>query len=372
MSAIVASTVKKVLLFRIPMSICNFRCHYCYLAQRPVHYQGVQPEMKYSPEQVARALSAERVGGAAYMNFCADGETLLTKDLDQYVKALVEQGHYAEVVTNLSVTNALDKFLAWDKDLLERVEFKCSFHYLELKNRNLLDRFADNVHKIWAAGASASIEITPTDELIPYIDEVIAFSLRAFGALPHLTIARDDRTKGIDYLTALSPEAYRDTWSVFQSDFWDYKRSVFGKKQKRFCYAGAWSLYIDLTTGQARQCYEGKELGDIFADPDTALPHSPIGWCPIAHCYNAHALLTLGCISRGSQVRYGDIRDRASSRNELNGGHWLRSNLKAFYNSQLKESNQEWSFGKKLRFYAGFIPRKVYQRYIKNLWNSTR
>ena len=52
------------------------------------------------------------------MNFCADGETLLTKDLDLYVKELVEEGHYAEVVTNLTRTAALEKYLSWDKDLL--------------------------------------------------------------------------------------------------------------------------------------------------------------------------------------------------------------------------------------------------------------
>lgn len=60
---------KKILLFRIPMSICNFRCHYCYLAQRPVHYQGIQPEMKYTPGQVANALSINRLGGYATLTF---------------------------------------------------------------------------------------------------------------------------------------------------------------------------------------------------------------------------------------------------------------------------------------------------------------
>jgi organic radical activating enzyme len=135
--------LKKILLFSIPMSICNFRCHYCYLAQRPEHYQGIQPKMKYTPEQVAKALNKERMGGVCYMNFCADGETLLTKDLDLYVKALVEEGHFAEIVTNLTITKVLDKFLSWDKDLLEHVEFKCSFHYLELKKKGLLDVFAE-------------------------------------------------------------------------------------------------------------------------------------------------------------------------------------------------------------------------------------
>ena len=233
--------IKKILLFSIPMSICNFRCHYCYLAQRPEHYQGIQPKMKYTPQEVAQALSYERMGGSCFMNFCADGETLLTKDIDLYVKALVEQGHYAEVVTNLSVSNMLDKFLNWDKELLKRLEFKCSFHYLELKKKGLLDRFADNVRKIWAAGASANIEIAPSDELVPLIEEIKEFSLKNFGALPHLTILRDDRTDGIDYLTNLSEKEYDRTWRVCGSSVWEFKRSLFGKKQKGFCYAGAWS-----------------------------------------------------------------------------------------------------------------------------------
>lgn len=363
--------VKKILLFRIPMSICNFRCHYCYLAQRPEHYQGIQPEMKYSPEEVAKALSVQRIGGIAFMNFCADGETLLTKNLDHYVKALVEQGHYAEIVTNLTVTNALESFLTWDKSLLERLEFKCSFHYLELKKHHLLNRFADNVHKIWEAGASANIEITPTDELIPYIEELKEFSLKQFGALPHLTIARDDRTKSIDYLTNLTQKEYQNTWRTFHSDFWEYKRSIFGVRQKRFCYAGSWSYYVDLTTGRARQCYDGKSLGDIFSCPDTPLPESPIGKCPTAHCYNAHALLTLGCIPKATTVGYGDLRDRESLRTDLNHGHWLRPELKSFFNSKLEESNQEFSFCRKCSFYSDHFASKVYRR-IARAWNSRK
>lgn len=93
--------IKKVLLFRIPMSICNFRCEYCYLAQRDEHYQGVQPKFKYSPEDVAKACSKQRIGGLAYINFCADGETLLTKNIDEYIRLLAKEGHYIEIVTNI-------------------------------------------------------------------------------------------------------------------------------------------------------------------------------------------------------------------------------------------------------------------------------
>ena len=334
---------KKILLFHIPMSICNFRCHYCYLAQRETCYQGVQPEMKYTPEQVRAAFSRKRLGGSCFMNFCAEGETLLTKDIDAYVKALVDEGHYAEIVTNMTVTNVIERILNWDKALLRRIEFKCSFHYLELKRKGLLETFAANVKKVWAAGASANVEITPSDELIPYIDEVKAFSLAHFGALPHLTIARDDRTSGIEYLTRLSPEAYAETWSVFGSGFWEFKRSIFGRRVTDFCYAGAWSVCVDLATGRASGCYGHCPLGDVVADPTRPFPEKPVGRCPIAHCYNGHALMTMGLVPGLAKVGYGEIRDRVRA----DGSHWLQPELRAFFDSRLAESNAPYGCWRK-------------------------
>lgn len=347
--------IKKLVLFKIPMSICNFRCHYCYLSQRPIHFEGVQPEMEYTPEQVAKAMSRNRIGGIAYMNFCADGETLLTRDIDKYIKALVEEGHYAEIVTNLSVTPMLDKILSWDPSLLKRVEFKCSFHYLELKKKGWLERFAENVNKIWKAGASANIEITPSDELIPYIDEVMEFSMRHFGALPHLSIARNDNTESIDYLTNLPMEAYDKAWQRFDSGFWKFKKTIFGKRQKDFCYAGDWSIYIDLTTGKATPCYCGASLGDVFAAPDKPFPIKPIGRCPIAHCYNGHIFLTLGNIPHKYPTGYGEIRDRVKS----DGSHWLQPELLAFFNSKLEDSNVEYSDLRKTYWLMRNYPRRI-------------
>lgn len=331
--------VKKIFLFNLPMSICNFRCHYCYLAQRDASFQGIHPEMKYSPEIFSQAIRQERVGGVAFGNFCADGETLLVKNIDQYVLAFVKEGHYAEVVTNLTVTNVLDKFLAWDKELLKHLEFKCSFHYLELKKRGLLERFAENVKRIWTSGASATVEITPSDELVPYIDEVLAFSQKHFGAAPHLTIARNDRTQEIEYLTKMNMETYDSTWSVFHSDLWNFKKTIFGVEQRGFCYAGAWSLFVDLSTGEARGCYFSEPFFNIFETLDSPIPEKPVGKCRIAHCYNGHALMTFGLIPGVTEVRYDQVRDRRC----IDGGHWLQPELRSFYHTQLIESNKQYS-----------------------------
>lgn len=346
LSESVNSGVKKVFTLHAPVSICNFRCHYCYLAQRAEHYQGVQPEMKYSPEQVARALSPKRLGGLAYFNICAQGETLLLKDLDLYVKRLAELGHYHEIVTNCMITPMLEKILAFDKELLAQIEFKCSFHYLELKKRNLLDRFAANVNKIWDAGASACVEITPSDELIPYIDEVKEFSLKNFGALPHITIARDDRTEGIEILSKLPQDEYYRTWGQFDSPFFDYKTTVFGKRQEEFCYAGLWSAWINLATGQAKACYCGRELGDVFADPESDFPTHPVGKCTIAHCYNAHVWMNWGLIPHATNLTYAYLRNRVRS----DGREWLQPKLKAFFSTHLCDNNAELSDAEKLKF----------------------
>lgn len=331
--------MKKIFLFSIPMSICNFRCSYCYLAQRPEHFEGVMPEFKYTPEEFGRAMSMERVGGSAFGNFTATGETLLTKNLDKYIKAFVEQGHYAEIVTNLSITQKINEILEWDKELLKRVEFKCSFHYRELKNRGLLETYAQNVNNIWKAGASANIEITPSDEDIPLIDEIKEFSMKHFKALPHLTIARDDTTEGMGYLTKLPIDEYDKIWGQFDSEFWRFKKTIFGVKQTGYCYAGEWSCYVNLTTGVARQCYCGVELGDIFAHPEEAIPEKAIGLCQAPHCFNGHMLLAAGLIPEQSKVCYGNIRNRKMT----DGNEWLKPELLEVFNERVYEQNKRCS-----------------------------
>ena len=357
------------------MSICNFRCAYCYLAQRDEHYQGRQVKWGLSVDDFKKAFSTERLGGKAFFNVCADGETLLATDLVKYVRVLLEEGHYVEIVTNATITSVLNQFLMLDEHLLKHLEFKCSFHYMELKRKNMLEIFADNVNSIWRAGSSACIELTPSDDQIPYLEEIKEFSMEHFGALPHITIARDDRTRGIEYLTALTPEEYSQYWSGFNSAFWDYKRVIFGKKQTGFCYAGKWSSYIDVETGNIYRCYGGQIIGNAFRNLNQPLAESPIGRCPIAHCYNGHALLTLGLIPENDDqaARYGDIRDRVRK----DGSHWLQKEFRDFINTRLKESNEELGESEKRKILrarrlekATSIPRRGLRKVLRLIKES--
>ncbi len=356
--------VKKVILFRVPMSVCNFRCQYCYLSQRDESFQGERPPMRYTPEQIAYALRQERVGGACFINICADGETLLVQDLDRIVHALLAEGHYVEIVTNLSLKRYLKPFLQMEPNLLKHLEFKCSFHYLELKKRGLLDSFADNVRAVRQAGASANIEITPHDELIPYIDEIKAFSMEHFGALPHITIARDDRTKQIKRLTALPVDTFTQTWGAFDSAFFDYKSRIFGVRQKQFCYAGKWSLYIDLTTGDATPCYCGSSVKNVFAHPDEPFPEAPVGRCRLPHCYNGHALLTLGLIPDAQAPGYGDLRDRTRE----DGSHWLQDEMRAFMDTKLADANERLPRAQERFLYAKRAARSAASHAVRKVY----
>jgi len=295
--------------------------------------------MKYSPEFFGKAFSKERLGGTAYFNFCADGETMLVKDIDKYIKAIVEQGHYVEIISNMTVTKVVDKFLLWDKELLKHIEFKGSFHYIEFKSKGLLETYAENINKVWKAGASASIEITPSDELIPLLDEVKKFSMEKFGALPHITIARDDRTADIDYLTNLSMDEYNKIWGGFDSDLWKFKKSIFKVKRNEFCYAGLWSLYINFYTGAAKPCYCGDYMDNFYENIDKPYNYKPIGTCLMPHCFNGHMLMGYGLIPELETLPYGDMRDRVRTDNS----HWINEELYNFMNSKLVESNKELS-----------------------------
>ncbi len=58
--------MKKFIDCYIPTETCNFRCHYCYIAQHR-KFNNKIAEFKYSPEYIAKALSKERLGRNMYV-----------------------------------------------------------------------------------------------------------------------------------------------------------------------------------------------------------------------------------------------------------------------------------------------------------------
>lgn len=333
--------IKKLLLVNVPTGRCNFKCPYCFISQTNAWY-GEGWTFNKKAEEVGKAFAMERFGGPCYINLCSKGETLIYPQMIEIVEQILRQGHYVEIVTNGSITARFEAMSQYPEELLSRLSFKFSFHYTELLRLGMLDRFFDNIRMMRDAGASFTLEITPVDEEEPYIEELKRVCMDNLGAWCHCTIARDDREKSIPVLSKHSLEEYCDIWSSLSSPMLKFKKSVFQEKRKEFCYAGDWSLYINLFTGDIRKCYKMPVCGNIY-DLNKPLSLEAIGVCPISHCYNAHMLMTFGLLPEKETVTYETIRNRICE----DGSEWLRPTVKAFFQSKLIESNEEYSEEKK-------------------------
>lgn len=330
--------MKRYLDCYIPTETCNFKCHYCYIAQHN-KFNNKIVKFNHTPQFIAKALSKERLGGTCLINLCAGGETLIAEEVIDVVEALLKEGHYVMIVTNGSLTKRFEKISKFPKELLKHLFFKFSFHYLELVRLKMIDRFFENVKMMRDAGASFTIEITPSDELEPYIDEIKTIMTEKMGALPHITIGRKD-SEDIPPLTNHKFEEYLKIWQVFESDLIDFKKDIFGKKRNEFCYAGEWTGYLNLVTGDLRQCYCGMKIDNIYKNIEKPIKFLPIGCnCTQPHCYNGHSFLSFGDIPELNTPTYDKLRNRTQS----DGTQWLQPEMKAFMQSKLIESNKEYS-----------------------------
>lgn len=327
----------------VPITTCNFRCSYCYITQANKWGEKISA-IGHSPEEIRKALSKKRLGGCCLINLCGGGETLLCPRIADVVKELLKEGHFVMVVTNGTITNVLKEMTEFSANLRRHLIFKFSYHYLEHHRMNLTELFFSNIKMMKDAGCSFTLEVTPNDELIPYIPKLKEEVLKYLGTLCHVTIARNDTIATIPILSDLSDEEFYQTWGVFDSKLFDFKKTIFGKPQHTFCYAGDWSVYVHLGTGNMTKCYAGKLLDNIYEQMDKPLHFEATGCtCKESHCYNGHAFLTLGDIPDLDTPTYAELRDRVNE----DGNHWLTPEVKEFLSCKLKDSNKEYPAWKK-------------------------
>lgn len=329
----------------VPITTCNLKCHYCYITRQEKWKNEIVP-IGHSPEEIAKALSKRRLGGTCLVNLCGGGETLLCPEIVDVIKALLKEGHYVMVVTNGTITKRLQEITLFPKELLKHLIFKFSYHYLEHHRLGITDLFFDNLKLMRNAGCSFTLEITPNDELIEYIPAIKEEVMKYMGALCHITIARDDIGKDIPILTELSDDDFYNVWGQFDSELFDFKKTIFGVHQEHFCYAGDWSVYVHLGTGEMTQCYAEKRLDNIYEHPERALHFEAVGCrCTAPHCYNGHAFLALGDIPELDTPDYAKLRNRT----DAEGKNWLNEETASFLACKLKDENKEYSKFKKWR-----------------------
>ena len=330
--------VKRFIECLIPVTACNLKCSYCYVIQRH-NRKGRMAELKYSPEQIGRALRQERWGGVCYFSICGSGETTLQKGLEDIVYQILLQGHYVNITTNGTVTGRIRAILDRAAPFTERLHFAFSFHYLELKQRNLVDTFFENIELVRNAGASFMVQFNLCDEYIPYLEEMKELCVRHTGAMPQIAATRKEGEglKKIELLTARSEEEYRRLGEEFDSPLFGFTMKNFNVKRKEFCYAGDWTAILDLSTGIMRRCYSSYLYQDIFKDPEEKIRFLAMGnCCGSPFCMNSSHFMSLGVIPSLETPSYAELRDRPEA-------GWYTSGMKRFLSSKLGESSEEYS-----------------------------
>lgn len=332
--------MKRFIDIHIPVTACNLSCNYCYVALG--HTRSTKPTpFLYDAKQIGQAMAAERWGGICHINMCGLGETLIPPQIVEITREILACGHYIMIVTNGTLTKRFEEFTKLPADYKKRLGFKFSYHYLELKEKGLFDTFYSNVNMMRNTGCSVSIEMTPSDELEPYIEEIKAACLEHFGAYCHVTIPRDVTKPGYKLQSKHSIEEFKKIWSTFDSDMFDFKLSTWEQPRKEYCYAGVWSGLLNIGNGELTSCYGSKVTQNVIEDPSKPINFIAVGkHCALDHCYNGHSLLALGVIPSIDWCHYCHERDRIDINTNT---HWLTKEMATFLDERLESSNEEFS-----------------------------
>lgn len=128
------------------------------------------------------------------------------------------------------------------------------------------------------------------------------------------------------------------------------------RKCTDFCYAGCWSLYLDLGTGRSKPCYGQMYNQNIFENPGNDIIFEPVGkHCRQPYCYNGHAYLALGMIPELDTPTYADIRNRKCA----DGSQWQQPDLNKAFSVKLYETNEIWSEKQKTSYERRYMLRTI-------------
>lgn len=282
--------VAKVILGSVQTLGCNLECDYCYLKQNEHINAKDRKALRYPLETVLKACSKERLGGNAFIEIIGDGETLLPDDIENLICGLIEQGHYVKVITNGTLTGRFHEIVERLKitGAERRLSFLLSLHYCELKRKNMLDVFAENVSYLKKNGISFYVGVTFAPSYFAYVDEIMDYCSKKLEVKPSVSIAREHGNGNQKLMTGTkSEDEYWETGRKFQSLFFErsrqryYERDVSGQ----FCYAGRWAFGLDFTTGMYSQCGGDGVCYNFFEHLEEPILLKPMGFsCKQPYC----------------------------------------------------------------------------------------
>ena len=318
MKLVKPSPIKKFVGLSFPFHVCNLKCSYCYIG----NHNGSLNDIKWSDEEIRRAFSRKRIG-VSFINICSDGETLIHERMPKIVKMMLEEGHYVMILTNGILAKRIEECLSFDKELLRRLFFKISFHYEELYSKNLLEVEFDNIRKIKESPCSLTVEYITTDMTLEQIEELKSLCISKLGVLPQINMPRDERKHNLGVVSKLSWKNYVNKWNNnISSEFFKFRQQFFGRRYKEFCYTGMRQLWVDMETGNSRQCYHTPVIQNFMTCKKIICP--AVGYtCPEAHCYVAHSHMTLGIVPYPMNTEYKTTYDVIRNRICSDGYRYL-------------------------------------------------
>lgn len=333
--------IKKFIEVFVPGTSCNLKCHYCYLAQVGVS-TNQRSHFCFSDEQMHRSIRKERLGGACLFNICADGETMLEPHTMTFIKNLLIEGHYVNIVTNATLTSRIQELISLSKEQRSHIALLASFHYLELKKRNLLETYFSNLKAARSAGISFYMPMVFCQEYVDCLDEIKKTCIEHLGILPEAAKYRDDTSSDLHLKEQLSIDEYYDKGiQELDSNYFRFEKRFYLKKIDSFCYAGDWFAYLNLCTGELQACYNQPVFDNLFAHPEKPVKFRAIGnHCRVPYCYNGVSRIPLGVVPEIKDVNYyWEYRNRKNP----NGPDNYTDELKQALSVRLYESNQEYS-----------------------------
>lgn len=349
--------IKRFIECLLPTTVCNLQCEYCYLIQENRRSMKMI-ELDYSIPHILQCLTKERMGGTCYFSICGAGETFLQKECRPLVKGLLKEGHYVNVTNNGTITTELKLLIdSLTVEERKRLHLAFSLHYLELKNKKLLDSFFSNVNYVKENDISFVVQLNLYDKYIEHLDEIKKRCINEMGALPQVALTRKENTStDFEILTKLSNEEYFNIGNQFNSELFTFTYKNFNKKRKEFCYAGLWSMTLDLKTGILRDCYASIREQNIFIDPKKKIRFKAIGCnCRSRYCINSSHFMALGIIPSVDTPSYCDLRNRS----EVN---WYSKEMKYVLSKQFKDYQRQYtSFEKCFITYSTRV-----RKYINN------
>ena len=336
----------------LPISICNLECEYCYLTQQN-RKNMKNVKFDYSVEHMVKALSKERVSGVCYLSLCGTGETCLQDGLTELVLGLLKEGHYINITTNGTISSVLHNLTLFDDRLRDKIQVAFSLHYLELKKRNMLNLFFQNVNKVKNAGISIVVQLNLYDGYIEYLDEIKAICLKEIGALPQIALTRMEEQHRFRIMSDMSEKEYYALGKEFKSPLFDVTVKNFNVKRREFCYAGDWSATINLKNGIMDACYGAGHTQNIFEKIDKPIKFEAIGHgCPSKYCVNSSHFMSLGVIPHANIPSYVELRDRREA-------NWYNTKMREFLSQKFNDSKSEYGMIKKMQVDFKNIIRKT-------------